>query len=57
MSSGSCGRRRLTAHSEAVAEEVACVGYQDDQARLDLGVLVQPGVLEHQGTSQPENHS
>ena len=37
-----------TAHCQTVAEEVTRVGDKDDQARLDLRVLVQAGMLEHQ---------
>ena len=37
----------LTAHGQTVAEEVTRVGDKDDQARLDLRVLVQAGMLEH----------
>ena len=47
-------RAALTSHAHAIAEEVARVGDQRDEAALQLRIGAQARVLEHQTAAQPK---
>lgn len=49
--------RHLTAHREAVAEEVARVSDKNDETRLDFGVFIETRVLQHERARQSKDDS
>jgi len=47
----------LTAHCQTVAEEVASVCNQNNETGLDLWVLVESGMFEHERASETKDYS